>query len=483
MQRLPVSTPTMRYLLRASGLTIAIIGLLGLVRLNLEAATTQSDSKYFEECKVRSDKGDVADIHALASCYMFGTGVDVDYSEAFRLYLKAAKLGFAPSQSMLGSMYFSGRGVDASRESAFAWWLEAAQQGDGYSITCVGDSYKWGWGVRRNPAESVLWFRKGAAMDIPSAQASLGDAYFFGIGVDKNPTAAVSWYLMAAQKDDASAQRSLGNCHLTGEGVAKDVEAGVKWLKKSASNGNEWAMLDLGRWSYSKGEALVMSPIYAKRDEFEGYGNALKFEMERHLKEANSNLLNEHGKASARADYLDKKARFNSLVAEMEKFAADNRDVLRDGVSGRSDAADFVEAFGWFEKASRRDNPEAMASLAWCYLRGNGVEMDMQEAVKLLKKAAQLGSTTALASLSFCYERGYGVAKDDVEAYAYCNLAGIESEASRKHLTVLEQAISPQARLMGQQRTKEIQKELNHGLQTPESQRILMEKERLRKGA
>ena len=53
-----------------------------------------------------------------------------------------------------------------------------------------------------------------------------------------------------------------------------------------------------------------------------------------------------------------------------------------------------------------------------------------------------------------------GVLKDEIEAYAYYNLAGITYEKARNNLTTLEKKLSPEARLRGQQRTKELQKEI-----------------------
>ena len=50
--------------------------------------------------------------------------------------------------------------------------------------------------------------------------------------------------------------------------------------------------------------------------------------------------------------------------------------------------------------------------------------------------------------------------KDLVEAYAYYKLAGITDEDARKMAAVLEKGMSPDARLRGQQRTKELQKQI-----------------------
>jgi len=77
------------------------------------------------------------------------------------------------------------------------------------------------------------------------------------------------------------------------------------------------------------------------------------------------------------------------------------------------------------------------------------------------KVLVEKGDSNAQDDLGFCYYNGLGVAKDDIEAYAYLNLAGITNERARKKLAELEAKLTPDARLKGQQRTKELQKEIH----------------------
>jgi hypothetical protein len=74
------------------------------------------------------------------------------------------------------------------------------------------------------------------------------------------------------------------------------------------------------------------------------------------------------------------------------------------------------------------------------------------------------------------------LAKDEIEAYAYWNLAGITEELARKNLAILEKEMSPDARLLGQQRTKQLQKEIDGRLESVGDLLKAIEKEKLRKG-
>ena len=126
--------------------------------------------------------------------------------------------------------------------------------------------------------------------------------------------------------------------------------------------------------------------------------------------------------------------------------------------SGMGVAEDLVEAVKWYRKAADQGYAQAQSTLGHCYLNGEGVAWDKVEAVKWFRKGADQGDALNQNNLGFCYAEGKGVAKDEVEAYAYLNLKG-----ARESLAIffLEKGMSPDARLRGQQRTKELQKEID----------------------
>ena len=84
------------------------------------------------------------------------------------------------------------------------------------------------------------------------------------------------------------------------------------------------------------------------------------------------------------------------------------------------------------------------------------------ESLALLRRFrlnASLGDAHAPNNLGEFYLKGEGVAKNEIEAYAYFNLprACAHAEANRQRLGA---KLSSEDRLRGQQRTKELQKEL-----------------------
>ena len=123
-------------------------------------------------------------------------------------------------------------------------------------------------------------------------------------------------------------------------------------------------------------------------------------------------------------------------------------------------AKDEVQAVAWFRKAADQGDTSAQSNLGACYLNGAGVAQDQAEAVRWFRKAADQGHTSAQFNLGVCYYKGAGTQMDLVEAYAYWSLAGRTDADARRTLANLEKKLSPEASLLGQQRTKELQKEI-----------------------
>jgi len=135
-----------------------------------------------------------------------------------------------------------------------------------------------------------------------------------------------------------------------------------------------------------------------------------------------------------------------------------------------------VKRFQGLKVAADQGDAMAQNNLASCYYNGTGVAKDEVEAVRWYRKAADQGDVMAQCNLGFCYDKGTGVAKDEIEAYAYWNLSRITSESARKNLSILEKKMSPDARLLGQQRTKQLQNEIEGRLESAEEVRKAIER-------
>ena len=156
------------------------------------------------------------------------------------------------------------------------------------------------------------------------------------------------------------------------------------------------------------------------------------------------------------------KVTMNTYRKAAEQGNADGQVNLADCYArGVGVAKDEVEAVKWLRKAAAQGYNRAQCQLGHCYARGVGVAKDEVEAVAWYRKAAAQGYAEAQIQLGYRYARGRGVTKDEVEAYAYWSLVPARFQDVRNNLAVLETNLPPDARLRGQQRTKELQKEID----------------------
>jgi tetratricopeptide (TPR) repeat protein len=83
-----------------------------------------------ERTREEALQGDALAQKNLGTMYANGNGVEQDYEEAVKWYLKAAEQGDAGAQNNLGRMYAEGDGVAQDYEEAENWWRKAAEQGN-----------------------------------------------------------------------------------------------------------------------------------------------------------------------------------------------------------------------------------------------------------------------------------------------------------------------------------------------------------------
>ena len=121
-----------------------------------------------------------------------------------------AEQGAAEYQLMLGFLYDKGHGVEQDYIEARKWWLKAAEQGSADAQLFLGRLYYYGHGVAQDYEEAQTWYLKAAEQGYALAQCSLGVLYFYGHGVAQDYEEARKWYLKAAEQGDALAQYSLG---------------------------------------------------------------------------------------------------------------------------------------------------------------------------------------------------------------------------------------------------------------------------------
>ncbi|MGB2739426.1 MAG: tetratricopeptide repeat protein [Cognaticolwellia sp.] len=155
----------------------------------------------------------------IAILYENGVGVLKDIEKAIDWYIKAAELGLAEAQYLLGELYDNHCYINENYQQKSANWTEkAAEKGHVQAQYKLSYVYNYGRGVHKDHKQAIKWCRKAAEQGYVSAQVELGNQYSYGVNLAEDLFKAVEWYKKAAKQGSTEAQCSLGELYEGGWG-------------------------------------------------------------------------------------------------------------------------------------------------------------------------------------------------------------------------------------------------------------------------
>jgi TPR repeat protein len=450
----------------------------------------KNDSKEvsdFEKDFDLAETGDAKAMIAVAHRYYYGVGVNVDKSQSFAWYNKAASIGSADALWCLAKFFYLSGDVVAKDpaegerllKEAFSTFLNLANQGDACSQNALGNLLSRGEGVAKSYEQALEWYRLSAGNGNIWSMYSLAEAFLYGRGVVTDYELSIEWFARFAEKagpdecyrldrvassfrwgwdgvivdheraiklvrigvsyGGASCYATLGDYLHEGIGAQKDDAGALECWRKAASLGDPKALMTLGD---VYGAGLMVE---------KNTGIASRFYMQ--AADLDPWL---RSKVSLRLYRLDD---FNSRF-EAKKILEDILKVKPNGwwERARMDASVFLElaeflmkecsppqpklAVLCYEKVIELSHiyaPNAWRSLGLMYLDGFGVPRDYSESVKCFTKAAMIGDLDACRELGSAYYLARGVGLDYTEAYAWWNIArSLGDKRSEEELSSVE---------------------------------------------
>ena len=188
-----------------------------------------------EDLRIRSDAGDRSATRRLAEAYYLGRdGVEQNFSEAARWYLRLARQGDVRAQTTIGLMYSRGYGVTKDPQAAHRWWNFAAAQNDPGAQYNLGLSNAQGDGVAQDYERAVQWYSKAASRGHVQAQHNLGTLYHEGKGAERDPVRAYFWLKVAALQGDDVSLESLKAVRqgMSADQVRQAEDQASEWMKQ-----------------------------------------------------------------------------------------------------------------------------------------------------------------------------------------------------------------------------------------------------------
>lgn len=216
-----------------------------------------SKAKYWYE--KGAEKGDDASLQGMALLYHNGWGVSKDLNKAADWYIKAAnkgnenairnmssldsekafnwyksneKKGGKDIYYSLGRMLQYGLGTEVNKVKAHTYFMKAAKLGNAAAQYMVGYNYDEGYGgVQINWKEAVKWYQKAANQNHSGAAYGLGEFYYFGVGgVKQDINKAIDYFKKANKGKIINAETALK--------VIEDIKNGAYYSHQESKSGN-----------------------------------------------------------------------------------------------------------------------------------------------------------------------------------------------------------------------------------------------------
>jgi uncharacterized protein len=149
---------------------------------------------------------------------------------AIQRYKRAAELGDAISQAILGDIFSNGELQKPDYDEAAKYYRMAADQGQKDGEFGLAVRYTLGQGAPVDKTEALRLFKAAADQGHADAQYDLGVMYELGEGTTADLPSAVHYYQMAAPQGVDKAQYRLGVLLAKGSGVDADKVSAYKWL-------------------------------------------------------------------------------------------------------------------------------------------------------------------------------------------------------------------------------------------------------------
>ena len=353
------------------------------------------------------------------------------FSQAFELYMKSAKQGFAPAQVNLSRCYENGWGVEKDNHKAVEWLTTAAEQGYAIAQHFLGFHYGQGICVERDNKKAFEWYTKAAEQGHARAQFYLGMFFYFGQGVDKDNKKAARWITKAAEQGDSDAQYFLGFLYEEGkiknpsEEYTRCTDIDMSKLDTSSVQFQE-IILDMNT-NYTNGQyvSIILHNLTTNANTW----NCNRIQTKTNGDEITDDCFVKNIRTDG-TELPDKPGFYHyKFVSPMRIFSLDGN-VIKDMVYFKFSEKNLSQAIIWYTKAAEQGHADAQFKLGKAYYFGNGVEKNLKQSVDWFTKAAEQGQADAQFYLGICYANGQGVAKDYKKAVEWYTKAAEQGDAA-----------------------------------------------------
>ncbi|MFP6776005.1 MAG: hypothetical protein VCA13_04505 [PS1 clade bacterium] len=370
---------------------------------------------------------------SLAEMLRLGEGGDRDEGRSVYWYESAASYGNLKAQLALDSLSELTKDIEEDEELYVVSVATEGAQPNQESLFYLAKSYE-----RNSEGDKAIEIYNDLAENgFLDAQSHLAHLYRRGQLIEQNDFNALHWALIAAENGDADAQFLSGVIYRNSSKIAPDLDKAIYWYKRSADQDNSEAQYRLYK-IYSNGEIIninedlsLMYLVRAAENEHSAAQQEL-IELNSREKEETPNT-----EASKSNDKSNSDVTINTIQSILP---ADFEQTLLEQLSqdpgtggnhlsllGKTSAPipakeEIAESLSRnkiemtnLEKLvlrAKQGSPVALHNLSRLFSVGALVQKDDRKAFKLMQEAAVLGLSKSQNSLAIMYIRGNGVDYD-----------------------------------------------------------------------
>lgn len=366
-----------------------------------ESPIPHMEKETFDKCYQKAFDGDTNARYRLAKIYFYGKGIDRNYEQARMWYGLAAAGGHAYAKYELGKMYLYGLGIDKDPQLGEEYCLDAYWK----FRSMVADKVGFDIGKYVDEGTAILDGYSGDK-DSSYLMYCLGRMEYAGEGLEQDYEKAFQWYGLAAQAGHVHSNYCLAKMYYGGEVVIQDYEQAKCFYEQAARGHDKYAYYALAKM-YDNGIGTEQN--YAKAAEY--YTRA----------------------SQGNVPYADYRLAHMFAIGQGVEQDQELSEILY-----RKALNEFIE--------QEKQQPDAAVEfrIAEMYLRGIGVEQNIDEAVKWLTLCCEKENPRAQFELAALYQKGESIQRDEEKAQTLYSaaLAGFVNEEKNTPAASIEYRIA-----------------------------------------
>ena len=176
------------------------------------------------------------------------------FEEAFSHWLPLAEDGHVKAMVFVGFMYQRGLGIDSNYREAAKWFVKASRLGSAEARQMIADPFQGNAPDPDTYAQAIKWYQVAANEGSPNARYVLATLYMNGqYELEKNESLARQFLHEAALQGHVQAQYDLAQIYDTGtKETEQDFVRARFWYETAAKRGHKDAQYELGHIYHHK---------------------------------------------------------------------------------------------------------------------------------------------------------------------------------------------------------------------------------------